>query len=278
MKSFKQYINESEFDPSLLIDLLATGDETNIELAYTLAYGQNFDLNSFIQTRYGKLFSIFDEIYTSSLIKSKIRKLFSLTYSVITRCYFSLPDSARDLNNLEGIRLVRRRCISYGLPKNLEILPNLNNLSMNDMNLNDMFFGRDNINSFFSGLKKLKRLNIGGNNIINISQSIFDMTSLEHITMGYNNIEKLPDNIGNLINLKELWISGNKLTKISPKIGNLQSLEVLNINNNKLEELPDEIKNLTNLKMLKIYSNPICNDKQLISDLNNALPNTTIIT
>ncbi|MBU1221519.1 leucine-rich repeat domain-containing protein [Myxococcota bacterium] len=80
-------------------------------------------------------------------------------------------------------------------------------------------FSNKKLNDFpagFTSLKNLRILNLAG-----------------------NNIKILPDSLGDLVNLEELDISGNPVCLIPSTIGNLRHLKKLNLGNTVIEKLPE---------------------------------------
>lgn len=109
-------------------------------------------------------------------------------------------------------------------------------------------------------IKKMKNLNslvLADNNLIVISEFIFELDKLEDVVLKGNNLISINPNIDKLCNLTRLHISNNNLLYIPSELFNLKKLEILYISNNKLYEIPYYISNLVNLMMLEANNNMI---------------------
>jgi internalin A len=87
----------------------------------------------------------------------------------------------------------------------------------------------------FVGLKALKSLNLSGNPLRCINDSLFI----------------------NLQSLSILWLNNCGLMYLPPEIGLLRNLERLGLKENNLQELPDSIGQMTNIKWLSVEKNDI---------------------
>uniref|UniRef100_A0A7S1KLM5 Disease resistance R13L4/SHOC-2-like LRR domain-containing protein n=1 Tax=Percolomonas cosmopolitus TaxID=63605 RepID=A0A7S1KLM5_9EUKA len=88
-----------------------------------------------------------------------------------------------------------------------------------------------------SGLD-LRYLNLGGNHLSDVEDTICDMKQLEYLNLANNKLRQLASNIGDLSNLRELHIQDNYLTSLPSEICSLTNLTVLYVNRNHLRELP----------------------------------------
>jgi Leucine-rich repeat (LRR) protein len=94
-------------------------------------------------------------------------------------------------------------------------------------------------------------------NLTHLPDDIFDgFINLEWIDLRGNQLTELPQSIGNLTNLKILNFSNNKLTELPEWIGNLTKLERIGFSRNQLKELPQSIGNLNNLELIILDNNP----------------------
>ena len=109
----------------------------------------------------------------------------------------------------------------------------------------------------FDGFTKLKWLDLRGNQLTELSQSIGNLTNLKKLYLSENQLTELPDSIGNLTNLTSLELRKNELTELPEWIGDLTNLEDLHVWGNQLTELPEWIGNLTNLKSLYLSGNQL---------------------
>jgi Leucine-rich repeat (LRR) protein len=102
----------------------------------------------------------------------------------------------------------------------------------------------------------LRELNLNYNELTSVPPEIGKLSKLKILKLTKNNLTSIPPEIGNLTKLKTLELSSNKLTTIPPEIGNLSNLEELRLDNNQLTSIPDEIIKLDALKHLTIWKNP----------------------
>uniref|UniRef100_A0A8C3SF04 Disease resistance R13L4/SHOC-2-like LRR domain-containing protein n=1 Tax=Chelydra serpentina TaxID=8475 RepID=A0A8C3SF04_CHESE len=87
------------------------------------------------------------------------------------------------------------------------------------------------------------------------SSSLSFLVKLEQLDLGGNDLEVLPDTLGALPNLRELWLDRNQLSALPPELGNLRRLVCLDVSENKLEQLPNEISGLVALTDLLLSQN-----------------------
>ena len=136
----------------------------------------------------------------------------------------------------------------------------LRRLGVRNMNITELSFFFDNLNSLpkeIGNLQKLKTLNLQGNNLKSLPKEIGNLTNLEGLYLDTNKLTKLPESIGNLTNLEELYVCDNKLTKLPSSIGNLINLVHLELGDNDLKSIPSSIGNLTKLEYLDLVDNKL---------------------
>jgi Leucine-rich repeat (LRR) protein len=107
------------------------------------------------------------------------------------------------------------------------------------------------------GNSKLEYLTLSNADIIDIPESIGNLTTLRYLDLSHNNIRYLPESISNLVNLETLDVEGNDLQELPESIGNLIKLQYLYVRHNNLQELPESIDNLVNLETLDVEGNNI---------------------
>jgi len=120
--------------------------------------------------------------------------------------------------------------------------------------------------SIFS-LPFLKFLDISHNNLIKLSDGFHTLKSLEYLNLRYNNLTEIPNSIGSLANLKTLDLKHNRLTTLPLSFGKLTSLESLNLHGNQLSTLPSIIESLISLKKLKLGLNNLKSIPEWIKNL-----------
>jgi internalin A len=116
-------------------------------------------------------------------------------------------------------------------------------------------------------------LNLNGGShslpLIEIPNSIFELTQLMKLDLSDNKLTTLPDAIAQLQNLTELYLGSNKLTSLPESIFNLQSLTSLYLNNNEITNLPESTTKLINLKRLNLFRNSLTSLPESIAKLRN---------
>lgn len=106
-------------------------------------------------------------------------------------------------------------------------------------------------------LQQLRYLNLSSNNLMEIPDSICDIPTLTQLNISFNHIKYLPDDFGRLTSLEKLLMSNNELTKRLPRsFGNLKSLRELDIRYNKLQNI-DILSRLPNLETLLCSKNQV---------------------
>ncbi|KAI8993331.1 hypothetical protein BDB01DRAFT_832159 [Pilobolus umbonatus] len=90
-------------------------------------------------------------------------------------------------------------------------------------------------------LRHLSSLQLQNNNLTTIPEEIWRLTSLEQLDLGSNQLRQLSPSVGCLINLRTLLIHNNNITTLPSQLGRLKKLELLDVTNNQLSCLPCEI-------------------------------------
>jgi len=67
-------------------------------------------------------------------------------------------------------------------------------------------------------LKKLKRINLSNNQILEIREDLSDLKVLTHLNLSHNKIKYLPSKVANLPNLESLYLEGNPFDSLPPEI------------------------------------------------------------
>ena len=106
-------------------------------------------------------------------------------------------------------------------------------------------------------LHNLKGINCSNNNLLNITDEIYKLTSLEFLDFSHNKIQNTSENITKLINLKTIKLDNNKLSSLAKSIEKLDNLEVLTCSNNNFSHFPVFICSLSNLTTVKFDHNKI---------------------
>lgn len=102
---------------------------------------------------------------------------------------------------------------------------------------------------------RLKELHATNNDLVYLSNELYDMISLEALFLSYNSITgTISRNIGKLSNLREFYVFGNHLTgKLPSEVGRMTSLvEFVAATNFLSGEIPTEINELPNLEQFSV--------------------------
>ncbi|KAJ3021509.1 Glucose-repressible alcohol dehydrogenase transcriptional effector [Thoreauomyces humboldtii] len=100
-------------------------------------------------------------------------------------------------------------------------------------------------------------LDLGGMQMKNISQSLFNYTFLKALYLSHNAFSTLSPDVTKLVNLVVLDISGNRLSSVPSELGMLVSLRELLLHDNELTFLPPELGQLYQLEVLGLEGNPL---------------------
>lgn len=122
--------------------------------------------------------------------------------------------------------------------------------------------------------QNIEYLDLTGNNLKTIPESVYGLAKLKTLNIGSNNISQVNPNISKLSNLFELRLEESELSEL-PDLSNLQNLESINLSGNNLTRLPPGIESLSKLKYINLSGNKI-NEKQIL-ELRKKLPNAQIV-
>nr|XP_020828542.1 leucine-rich repeat-containing protein 69 isoform X2 [Phascolarctos cinereus] len=104
----------------------------------------------------------------------------------------------------------------------------------------------------------LKTLDLMSNKISKLCPEFFSLTKLRKLNLGNNQLEEVPEELMFLKNLEILHLFENLIKSFSPKsFDGLENLNILNLNHNKLKTIPPEINRLQNLKSLSLNNNQL---------------------
>ncbi len=98
-------------------------------------------------------------------------------------------------------------------------------------------------------------LSLIGMRIIELPESIAQLSRLETLSLSHNQLTALPESIAQLSRLEILNLSRNQLTELPESIAQLSRLEILDLSRNQLTALPESIAQLAQLKELDLSYN-----------------------
>lgn len=212
-----------------IVTLFQSGKIENIELAFELAKGQDFDLQSWVEDQYGELVHcLFMET------PQKLVELFTNTELNYAYNYkMKLSEGIGDLNRLEKIDLRGNPIKEF--PKSMIKMSNLKSLGLDStMNYQEL------LPQAF-GLTQLEELQIGGNKMDELPQELFQLSNLKSLAINYMDLKVLPTEVFQLNNLEVLLLDHNQLTEFPKGISKLTKLKELSLSGNHWKEIPKEI-------------------------------------
>lgn len=130
--------------------------------------------------------------------------------------------------------------------------PESNNQSSDSLNVNS------NTGSSAPVVAAKDSLDLSGQGLSKVEQSVFKQTNLRQLDVSDNNLTgALPAEIRQLSKLQVLRAANNQMTGVPAEVGQLSNLVELDLSNNQLTGLPYELGNLKNLKILNLSGNNV---------------------
>ena len=156
------------------------------------------------------------------------------------------------LTELRTLHMRNTQRTLANIPSNLESLVHLA-----DVDLSQNLFTK--IPEGILSLTNLKRLNLGSNEIDEVSPDIEKWAHLETLILSRNKIKSLPPGLCKLLKLKKLYLCDNQLDfeGIPTGIGKLCSLEVFSAADNNLEMIREGLCRCASLKKLILARNKL---------------------
>ncbi|GMP91175.1 hypothetical protein CsSME_00041981 [Camellia sinensis var. sinensis] len=206
---------------------------------------------------------------------SKLRKLVAFKRSPFKSLYTTLSSWALQTKNtdsiglpLQGSSCLKKLKMAYCNLSHLPIeIGSLISLTHLDLTGNNLCTLSDSI----CNLTCLQELKMVGCNLSNLPSEMGRLTSLTYLDIGGNNLCTLPDSIYNLTCLQRLEMAGCNVSHMPSEIGRLIALTHCNLKGNNLCTLPDSICNLTCLQKLSLSG---CN----VSHLPNEIERLSLLT
>ena len=96
-------------------------------------------------------------------------------------------------------------------------------------------------------LTSIKKLNLEGNGLKTLPESIRFLKSLESLDLSSNSLENIPESICRLSSLKKLYLKKNPIKTIPESISNLKSLNWLDLSSTNMKIFPNSMKTMNSL-------------------------------
>ena len=111
----------------------------------------------------------------------------------------------------------------------------------------------------WANLTVLTDLELSGNKIRALPETILQLTNLVILKAAGNNLERMFDaeNISDLSNLTRLALKENHITAVEPNIGDLVKLKDLDLSCNRISQIAPQIEKCTNIKKLELQQNQL---------------------
>jgi internalin A len=100
-------------------------------------------------------------------------------------------------------------------------------------------------------------LDLSALGLIELPESIAQLSQLRGLSLDYNRLTTLPEFVGQLLQLEILFLDGNRLTTLPETVTQLPRLHTLHLNNNWLTTLPESVGQLSQLERLYLESNQL---------------------
>ncbi|MBP2098504.1 leucine-rich repeat domain-containing protein [Enterococcus rivorum] len=206
------------------------------------------------------------EIFPDPNMAQAVAELFgktvadSLTETERNRTVISLL--SKNITSIEGIsvfsklvnlKLSGNKIKSY--PQELNQLPNLNVLWLNDNEITSMEgFGE-------VAFPALTQLYLADNQIIELPQTFVNYSigkgTGSEVYLDNNQLTQLPENIGTIEKMRTFTVSGNFLSEVPGSLLENNTVSAMDLSNNQLVELPDTIASGSNLATLYLADNQL---------------------
>lgn len=98
-------------------------------------------------------------------------------------------------------------------------------------------------------------LNLRGNQLSALPESLADCTRLTTLNLGDNQLTRLPSTIGRLTQLTTLHLYDNRLAALPASLSGCTRLSILHLGGNGLDALPEALRDNTALTTLYLYDN-----------------------
>lgn len=170
-----------------------------------------------------------------------------LLFGQCTTCY-NLTEALLDPQQVKEINLNAEALKS--IPGEIEKFPNLERLILSNNQLMEVSLD-------FSKLPKLKQLNLSNNPglaVFSFPESFY-LLPLEYLNLSGNALEALPNSIGKLTALQTLDLSRNNISSLPMELSNNKTLHTLLLSDNQLLPTPCQFCDFWSVKHLDVGEN-----------------------
>ena len=174
-----------------------------------------------------------------------------------------LPTAFKELYNLKALSLG----FNFSLEKYPEIISYLSNLEQ--LNLNFAKF--QNLDNSIVNLKKLTRLDLSNNKLLNDISMVYNMESLEMLKIPRCPNISISKEIKNLKSLKELFINSD-FSSLPDELFSISSIESLSNIEIKLGDKIEKLSGLSKLKDFKFEGGTTEDNREIQVKLQSILP------
>lgn len=177
----------------------------------------------------------------------------------------SVPSQIGQLENLVELDLGTNLYLDK-LPSDFAKLTSLKKLFLNGNSFSDSFGWME----IVSQLTNIEYLDLGVNQIINVSPDFKNLNKLNHLDLRNNKIVKLPNEFKDIPNLKYIYLNENQLTSLPDNFIDLNNKLFLELDGNLL---PSSYADELNSKGMRVSGNPfIYKNQDQLKLLNGIMP------
>eukprot|EP00116_Pleurobrachia_bachei_P006740 sb/3467002/ len=125
--------------------------------------------------------------------------------------------------------------------------------------LQELELGQNNIREIspeMGKMVKLRKLNLINNSVKELPQEMSGLVALEDLNMSHNKLTEIPETVYSMKALCSLIMSNNQIGMVEPsKLIGLTSLVCIDLENNNIGRLPPELSLIPNLRTLLVMGN-----------------------
>jgi hypothetical protein len=116
-------------------------------------------------------------------------------------------------------------------------------------------------------MTSLAHLNLSGNRLASVPESLGNLTALEYLYLSGNQLESIPKSLSSLLRLRRLDLRHNRLRLMPEWTGKLTALTQLDLAANRLERMPESLGNLSCLTRLDLHGNRLASVPESLGKL-----------